>query len=274
MIEIPEAKTITHQINETFLGKRIMNVVAAKHPHKFAWYHGNPQDYHDLLQDKTIDKAVSHGGLVEIMAGDACILLGDGVNVRYYQDEDKLPSKHQLYIEFEDNSAIIASVQMYGGIWAYVSGQNSNPYYLVAKTKPNPLSQGFNESYFNSIISGSSQGISLKAFLATEQRIPGLGNGVLQDILFNAKLHPKKKLNKLSDAELHTLYNSIKSTLAEMTFNGGRDTERDLFGCFGGYKTILSKNTLDKPCNVCGEVPKKEAYMGGSIYFCPKCQEL
>jgi hypothetical protein len=30
--------------------------------------------------------------------------------------------------------------------------------------------------------------LSLKALLATEQRIPGLGNGVLQDILFKARM--------------------------------------------------------------------------------------
>jgi formamidopyrimidine-DNA glycosylase len=58
-----------------------------------------------------------------------------------------------------------------------------------------------------------------------------------------------------------------------MTEQGGRDTERDLFGCFGGYKTILSKNTVDTPCLVCGTVIKKEPFMGGSIYYCPGCQK-
>ena len=59
-----------------------------------------------------------------------------------------------------------------------------------------------------------------------------------------------------------------------MTFEGGRDTERDLFGCLGGYKTRLGKNTAGKPCPVCGDIIKKEAYMGGSIYYCPTCQKL
>jgi formamidopyrimidine-DNA glycosylase len=163
---------------------------------------------------------------------------------------------------------------MYGGLWAYPAGQYDNPYYLVAKEKPNPLSAAFNEAYFNSIISQSPQGLSLKALLATEQRIPGLGNGVLQDVLFNAKLHPRKKLNTLTDSDINTLFHSIRATLAEMTASGGRDTERDLFGCFGGYKTILSKNTLDKPCSICRDGIKKEAYMGGSIYYCPTCQKL
>lgn len=272
MIEFPEAISTARQLNRTIAGKRIMNVNAAQHPHKFAWYYGDPQAYHELLEGKTINKAVSHGGLIEIMAGEACILFGDGVNLAYFREGDKLPLKHQLHIEFEDFSSIIASVQMYGGLWAYPAGHNDNPYYLKAKEKPDPLSAAFDEAYFNSIISQSPEGLSLKALLATEQRIPGLGNGVLQDILFNAGMHPKKKFRTLTDEDKSILFNAVKKTLAEMTISGGRDTERDIFGCFGGYSTILSKNTVDKPCSICGDIIKKEAYMGGSIYYCPTCQ--
>ena len=65
-----------------------------------------------------------------------------------------------------------------------------------------------------------------------------------------------------------------KDTLAEMTFSGGRNTERDLFGSFGGYNHKLCKNTFDKPGSVCEDTIKKEAYMGGSIYFCPTFKKL
>ena len=118
------------------------------------------------------------------------------------------------------------------------------------------------------------QKLSLKGLLATEQRIPGLGNGILQDILFNAKMHPKKKGNSLSDRDKEALFNSVKNTISMMVSKGGRDTELDLFGKPGNYKTILCKNTVNKPCPVCGAIIKKEAYMGGSIYYCEKCQKL
>ena len=55
---------------------------------------------------------------------------------------------------------------------------------------------------------------------------------------------------------------------------GGRDTEKDLFGNTGGYKTILSNKTVNKPCPKCSSKIIKKAYMGGSVYFCPKCQPL
>lgn len=105
-------------------------------------------------------------------------------------------------------------------------------------------------------------------------RTLGLGNGILQDILFNAKMHPKKKAGSLSDGDKEALFDSLKTTISAMASNGGRDTERDLFGNPGGYKTILCKNTANKPCATCGTMIKKESYMGGSVYYCDKCQEL
>jgi formamidopyrimidine-DNA glycosylase len=63
MIELPEAIVLSQQINETIKGKRIMNVIAANSPHKFAWYYGDPQNYHDLLTNKVIGKSTSYGGL-------------------------------------------------------------------------------------------------------------------------------------------------------------------------------------------------------------------
>lgn len=272
MLEMPEAAVIARQLNETVRDKRIINVIAAKHPHKFAFYFGDPQKYYDLLVDNVINKASSFGGLVEINAGKAIVLLGDGVNLRYYDDGKKIPDKHQLLIELEDNVYLIGSVQMYGGLWAFHQGENDNKYYLIAKEKPSPLTDGFNEDYFNNVFEGSSDKLSLKAFLATEQRIPGLGNGVLHDILFNAGLHPKRKLASLSRKDKEILFLSIRNTLREIAEHGGRDTERDLYGNPGGYKTALSKNTVNKPCIRCGGEIKKEAYLGGSIYYCGGCQ--
>ena len=110
--------------------------------------------------------------------------------------------------------------------------------------------------------------------MATGQRIPGLGNGVLQDILFNAKMHPKRKAGTLSSADQQVLFDSAKDTLSEMTAKGGRDTENDLFGKPGAYKTKLSKNRAGQLCPVCRTLIEKEAYMGGSIYYCVGCQKI
>jgi formamidopyrimidine-DNA glycosylase len=275
MIEIPEAAILSIQLNETIAGKRIKNVVVLQSPHKFAWFYRDPQDYKRILLEKVVTKAKAVAGYVEITVEDGVLLFGDGVNLRFHGNEEKRPQKHQLLIEFDDSTAISASVQMYGGLWCFENGEFDNSYYSRAKESISPISEKFDREYFNAILSVTgAEKLSAKALLATEQRIPGLGNGTLQDILFNAKIHPKKKLSSFNEDDKELIFNSIKSTLKEMIQQGGRDTEKDLFGKPGGYITKLSKNTANKSCEICGTTIIKEAYMGGSIYYCSQCQKI
>lgn len=271
MLEIPESHVISKQLNQTIKGKVIRNVSANSSPHGFAFYFGDPNNYHSILTGKVIEGAEAIAGQIEMKAENARVLFGDGTNIRYFRADKEIPKRHQLHIEFEDFSSIVCTVQMYGGLYAFLDGENDNPYYLVAKEKPSPLSDEFSEGYFHRLFQEAKQTLSAKAFLATEQRIPGLGNGVLQDILFTAKINPKSKLESLSKNK-EELYNSIKDTIQKMTLQGGRDTEKDLFGFPGGYKTIMSNKTLINPCPVCGNTIVKQAYMGGNVYYCPNCQ--
>ncbi len=274
MIEMPEAIVLAQQINDTMSGKRIRKVEAAKSPHKLAWYHGMPEKYHEFLAGKTVGKATGIGSFVHINAEEAVILLSEGINLRYHSRQEERPTKHQLLVEFDDGTAISASVQMYGGLQCFPEGTIDDKYYLQAQEKPSPMTDTFTKACFDKILSApGAEKLSAKAMLATEQRIPGLGNGVLQDILFNAGIHPKRKIKTLTEGEKETLYAAIKNTLADMKAQGGRDTEKDLFGSPGKYSTKMSKNTVNKPCSVCGAIIKKEAYMGGSIYYCPGCQK-
>lgn len=273
MIELPEAWIIAGQINGLLPGKRIAAVTAAHTPHKLAWYYGEPRKYADLLIGQTVGRAASYGGLVEIRAGKSAILLGEGVNIRFHGPDEPRPARHQLLIGFEDGSALSASVQMYGGMGSFLEGTLDNRYYKVAKERPSPLAPAFDRAYFDRITAAPElPKLSLKALLATEQRIPGLGNGVLQDILFKARMHPKRKFGTLSGSDRKTLFDALKKTLAAMAGQGGRDVESDLFGRPGGYKTLLSKNTAGKPCPTCKTLITKESYMGGSVYYCGACQ--
>ncbi len=274
MLEIPESKTISLQVGETLTGKRITDVLPASSPHKFAFFSGDPAEYPKLLTGKHILSARGHGMFVDMHCEDnICITLGEGINMRYYPPPEPRPEKHQLLMLFEDGSCAAFTVAMYGGIWAY-KGVFDNPYYQGSLNSISPLDDTFDESFFDNLFKNTVKDLSMKALLATEQRIPGLGNGVLQDILFNAGLHPKRKKSTITDFQKGELFHSLKVTLASMTDKGGRDTEKDLFGNAGGYKTLLSKNTLNNPCPNCGNSIKKEAYLGGAVYYCPTCQKI
>ena len=272
MLEIPESLTLASQLNEAVYGKTIQKVIAGHSPHKFTFYHGDPASYNKLLSGQVIGKSIGIGSMVEVSAGNRSIVLSEGVNLRYYNDSNKIPVKHQLLIEFNDGSILVVSVQMYGAIQAFMEGNNDNKYYCIARGKPSPLNDSFDLIYFNTLRTGDTNTLSVKAYLATGQRIPGLGNGVLQDVLLLARIHPKRKMETISKKEYTGLFHSVKNTLFEMTRLGGRNTEKDLFGREGGYKTLLSKNTVGKPCSICGAIIEKSSYLGGAIYWCPDCQ--
>lgn len=81
-------------------------------------------------------------------------------------------------------------------------------------------------------------------------------------------------MTRLSSARFRCTAAALKSTLKDMRDGSGRDTEKDLYGKPGGYQTTLSSKTLAYPCRACGDGLKREAYLGGNIYFCPTCQPL
>ncbi len=275
MLEIPEATVVASQIHEVIMGETVVKCIAGQHPHKFAWYYGDPSAYQEMIADKTVSGARSWGGFVEVTVQDMTILFGDGVNLTYHAPGAQVPGKHQLMIQFLDGSNLTGSVQMYGGLWCFPTGQFDNPYYHQAKEKPSPMADAFTWEYFKNLIyQPKIDQLSAKAFLATEQRIPGLGNGVLQDILFESKIHPKRRIKELGLDERQILHQKIKDVLKEMTDQGGRDTEKDLYDQYGRYRTKMSRLTVGAPCSQCGGVIEKAAYLGGSIYFCSECQKL
>lgn len=274
MIEIPESQTVARQIRETLAGRTVTAVFNATHPHKFTWYSGDPLAYPELLTGHRIVGAEGRGAFIDILLDDDMHLaVSDGVNLRLYGGEDPIPAKYQLLITLDDGRFLLLTVAMYGGILAF-RGDLDNPYYRGARTKCSPLEECFDAAYFGQLRTGAKPNLSSKAFLATEQRIPGLGNGVLQDILFRARIHPKRKLSTLGDSDAERLFTTLKGLLREMTDRGGRDTEKDLFGNPGGYTVQLSRNTCAEPCPVCGGPIVKEAYLGGAVYYCPHCQPL
>jgi len=275
MIEIPEGMVLAEQLGQTVKGKQIEKVSVLQSPHKFAWFQGDPQRYPQMLEGQRVGEASSFGSHVEFQAGEVSLAVSEGATWRFHPDRQKLPAKHQLLLEFEDGSALCLTIRMYGGMLCFRTGEADNPYYLMAREKPSPLSPAFDFKRFEGLFQTEDAAkLSVKALLATEQRIPGLGNGCLQDILFHAGLHPKRKVSTLDEEDKQALFRSLKNTLQEMAVKGGRDTEPDLFGKSGGYITKCSKNTAGQPCPVCGSRIVKESYMGGSVYYCPVCQPL
>jgi formamidopyrimidine-DNA glycosylase len=272
MMELPEVLTFAKQIKETLTGKEVARAEAGHTPHGFARYTGDPASYEGILRGKRVTDADAYSGALRMHLEDETLLLG--APPRYHAPGKKLPPKHQLLLEFTDGSAMTCSVQMWGSFYLYKRGDDAKglPDDYVVTLAPTPLEGGFTRAYFLDLLEGCPAKYSVKQFLATEQRFPGLGNGCLQDILWTARLNPRHKLAELSEGQKDTLYRATTDIVRAMTEGGGRDTEKDLFSRNGGYRTVCSSKHIDEPCPSCGGFIKREAYLGGNVYFCPVCQ--
>lgn len=274
MIELPEGIVLAGQCRAALAGKTVEKVLPPSAPHKFCWFQGDPADYHAALADRTVEGAESFGIYVELsFTGGVRLCVNNGVNLRLLAPGKPAPAKYQLLIRFTDASALVFTVAMYGGIICH-RGDYDNEYYRKSRQSLSPLDPAYGRVCFERIFEGEKPGLSAKALLASGQRIPGLGNGVLQDILWTAGVHPKRRIGTLGEPEREALFAAVRTVLAEMAARGGRETERDLFGNPGGYRGTLSKSTLGCGCPRCGGPIVKETYLGGAVYFCPACQPL
>ena len=272
MLELPETTTLASQLRETVVGSTVEAVFTPTKPHKFCFFYPEAALFEQKLKGAKIDGAEGLGIFAELSFDNGMNLCeNDGVNLRLCKSAE-VPDSYQLLIRLSGGESLVFSVGMYGGISLH-DGSYDNKYYRANKEAISPFSDAFREEFDKRILE-SKPTLSAKAFLATEQRFPGIGNGVLQDILFEAGIHPKRKISALSEKEKENLRQAIISVLKEMIRLGGRDTDKDLFDRSGGYVTAMSKNTVGKPCAKCGSDIVKESYMGGSIYFCPGCQKL
>ncbi|WP_167955562.1 endonuclease VIII [Anaerosporobacter faecicola] len=275
MLEIAESYTIAEQMRKSLVGKIVSEIVVLHSPHKFMWFWGERETFEELLEGKQVTGAKQYGGIIELELETVRVTFSDGAYPRYYDNSKKFPKKHQFMMIFDDDTAISVSVQMYGAVGIFEEGTYDGDYYIGSKEKPSPLDDRFTYAYFKQIYNQSGgKKVSAKAFLGTQQRFPGIGNGTLQDILYHAGLHPKCDMATVSEEELKKLYTCLRDTVKEMCQKGGRDTEKDLFGVEGTYQTWLSKKTVWTPCPQCGYELHKGSYLGGTIYYCEHCQRM
>jgi formamidopyrimidine-DNA glycosylase len=275
MIELPEALTIARQMSQELRGKRIESGIRGNAPHKFAFYNRPPEEYEAILRGKTMGEATAHGSLIlASVEPDYVLVLGDGgERIMLHRSEHTLPQKHQLLLHFQDGTYLTVTVQGWG--FAQLLHQSEvadHPH--VGKKGVSPLSDAFTWEYFQRLCGELEEDDprSVKFFIISKPGLWGVGNGYLQDILFRAKIHPRRRVVDVAERERRALYEAIRETLKQAVDLGGRDTERDLYNRPGGYRRILDSRTVGQPCPECGMPIAKIQYLGGAAYFCPSCQ--
>lgn len=277
MIELPEAQTVARQIDADLRGKGIAAAQRGNSPHKFAFYTGSPEEYEATLVGRTICGAEAMGNhIVVAVEPDYVLALGcGGERILYHPDAQTLPKKHQLLLRFADNTYLTVSVQGWGAA-QLVPREDLGARTYVDPGRVSPLGEAFTWEHYDGLFQDlePKDSRSIKFFCISKPGIWGLGNGYLQDILYQAHVHPRRKAADLTPDERRALFDATVDVLRRATDLGGRDTERDLHNRPGGYRPALDRRMVGEPCPGCGTPIAKIQFQGGSCYFCPDCQPL
>ena len=138
-----------------------------------------------------------------------------------------------------------------------------------------PLSVDFTPELLAKSLAGRKGPI--KQVLLNQEVIAGLGNIYADEALYYASIHPLRRANSLTPAEVQLLHEGIVSVLTLGIEHGGTSFSeyRDLWGEAGdNYNHVRVYHQQGKPCPRCGTPIERIVLAQRSTHFCPNCQKL
>jgi len=146
---------------------------------------------------------------------------------------------------------------------------------VICKLGPEPLDKGFTSGVLRQRL--SRHRIPIKAALLDQCILAGIGNMYADEALFAARIHPLRKADDLSLAEVRALHNCIRRILRAAIGSKGAsvDTyvrpEGELGTAHFNFKVA---HRGGEPCPVCGSTIERCVVQNRGTYFCPRCQLL
>jgi len=277
-IELPEAKILAEQMNKELRGKRIKSchLQDYKRLQRIGMVDKDTKSFDQLVNGK-IESVTSRGNAIRTRLNNGMnLILGPeyGGTILYHTSEKTVPKKFHLKVDFSDNTALTVRLTSMGLIHAtkddeldrsYVFRRDFNP------DVPSPMDKEFTFKRFSRLLADNNR--MLKSVLVGKDAVVvGLSNSAFQDIIYRARLHPKRKASELNEGERRALYDAIKLVLKERIRLNGKEEFYDVYGNQGGYTPAMGSNMKQQPCPTCGTPIEKLSVGGGHVYFCPGCQ--
>lgn len=278
-IELPEAYILAKQMDKELRGKHIKSYRLEDYERLQKLGFVNDRRFFDQFVNGKIESVTSRGNVMRAKFDNGMnLVLGPeyGGIVLYHKSEKSIVGKFHLRIDFTDST--VFTVRLTGGfgvIQAFKDNdlEKSYVYRRDFSEVLSPLNdKEFTSERFSKLLSDNN--VMIKTVLVGKDAIVvGLGNSAFQDIIYRAKIHPKRKASELSKDERQALYDAIRHVVQERIRLGGKDQFLDLFGKQGGYVPAMGSNMKEQNCPLCGTPIEKMNLGGGHTYYCPKCQK-
>lgn len=138
---------------------------------------------------------------------------------------------------------------------------------------PEPFGEGFSVEYLRGEL--SSRRARIKPLVLDQSVVAGVGNIYADEALFDARIHPRRKANTLSNGEWTALHGAIVANLRAGVEHRGTTFSlyRDVLGRKGGHQDHLKVFLrAGEECPGCGGEVVREKVGGRATFLCPVCQ--
>jgi formamidopyrimidine-DNA glycosylase len=132
---------------------------------------------------------------------------------------------------------------------------------------PDALDPGFDAAALRAALAGKKRDV--KAALTDQALLAGIGNIYADEILFQARLHPKTPAAALTEAQREQLLRQVKRVL-ETAIERGAGAEEFLERLPDDY--LLPQRRPDGRCPRCGQAIETLKSAGRTSYYCARCQ--
>ncbi len=220
------------------------------------------------LKGRRVTSCQRHGKVLFLTFGNAGTLamhFGPNGSLRYLPRNADEPAAVRLLFEFPEGDRLaylnprrIGHVHVTDNAAAYIADD---------KLGPDALDPAFNENAFAAVLANRKQPI--KALLMDQARIAGIGNTYVDEILFQAKLHPGTMATTLDANAKHRLFRAMKHVL-QTAIDRGAGAEDFIDRLPKGF--LLPERHPGGHCPRCGTPLVIDKRGGRTSYHCPKCQ--
>lgn len=274
MPEMPEVETVRRTLTALVIGKTIKEVTV--------WYPkiivGDEVQFSQKLKGKKIEKIDRYAKFLLIrLSDDLTIVSHLRMEGKYHLTKLDSPKQKHDHVQFvfDDGTALrYNDVRKFGRMQLVKTGTEK----IVTGIKNlglEPNSKEFTPEYFIHALQKKKKNI--KSTILDQTIVAGLGNIYVDEVLWQAKIHPLSLANKIPKKQIIELYHDINAeiTLAIKLHGTTIHTFLDAKGNVGGFQEKLQVyGHAGQPCPRCHTILEKIKVNGRGTTFCPKEQKL
>jgi formamidopyrimidine-DNA glycosylase len=199
---------------------------------------------------------------VEI-ANDGWLHLHFGMtgNLMVYRNEEYEPDHPRMRLDFiRDEHLVFEDLRRFGRL-GFV--EDVDEFVREAGLGIDPLSPDFDLATFRDRLADRRGAI--KSVLMNQKVIAGLGNIYVDEVLFQARLHPESDVRRLKRSTIADLHRAIRDVL-HRAIDAGADVDEM------PSHYLLASREKDGSCPRCGRKLKRAKVAGRTTYYCPHDQ--